>query len=107
MTETRRVSAASLSTEHVLPRFDPSGRLRRKRIEMRRLLALISFAAVSLFSATPPSETPAADPIPGDPAVTFRSDVSLKRVDVQAVDSANRPIMGLTKDDFVLRENGK
>jgi VWFA-related protein len=74
---------------------------------MRRVLALICFAAVSLFSATPPNETPPADPKPGDPAVTFRSDVSLKRVDVQAVDSGNRPITGLTKDDFVLRENGK
>ena len=55
----------------------------------------------------PQTDPPSADPKPGDPAVTFRSDVALKRVDVQVVDSGNRPITGLTKDDFVLRENGK
>ena len=73
---------------------------------MRPLFALFSIAAVSLLAAAPVDQTP-ADPKPGDPAVTFRSDVALKRVDAQVVDSANRPISGLTKDDFVLRENGK
>ncbi len=37
----------------------------------------------------------------------FRSDVSLVRVDVQALDSARRTIPGLTARDFVLREEGK
>src|SRR5436305_1454826 len=102
--ETRRVPGASLSSEHVVLRLNPLEAGSEERDEMRRVLALICFAAVSLFSATPPNETPPADPKPGDPAVTSRSDVSLKRVDVQAVDSGNRPITGLTKDDFVLRE---
>jgi len=73
---------------------------------MRHLFALFSLAAVSLVAAAPVNDTP-TDQKPGDPAVTFRSDVALKRVDAQVVDSANRPITGLTKDDFVLRENGK
>jgi len=37
----------------------------------------------------------------------FRSDVSLVRVDVQALDSARRTIPGLTAKDFELREEGK
>jgi VWFA-related protein len=41
------------------------------------------------------------------PAVTFRSDVSLARVDAQVVDRDNRPIRGLRVEDFVLREDGK
>ena len=43
----------------------------------------------------------------GDDDVTFRSDVSLVRVDAQVVDSTNRAITHLHAGDFVLRENGK
>lgn len=39
--------------------------------------------------------------------ITFRSDVSLVRVDAQVVDRSNRAITVLTKEDFVLREEGK
>jgi VWFA-related protein len=39
--------------------------------------------------------------------VTFRSDVSLARVDAQVVDSENRAITGLRVEDFILREDGK
>jgi VWFA-related protein len=39
--------------------------------------------------------------------VTFRSDVSLVRVDVQALDRMNRFIPGLTAADFTLREEGR
>jgi VWFA-related protein len=85
----------------------PQGGSVERESKLRRLLALFSLAAVSLFSATPGDDAAPTDPKPGDPAVTFRSDVSLKRVDAQVVDTANRPITGLTKDDFVLRENGK
>ncbi len=42
-----------------------------------------------------------------DAEVTFRSDVSLVRVDVQVVDRNNRFVPGLTASDFVLREEGK
>lgn len=47
----------------------------------------------------------AQEPVPTD--VVFKSDVSLVRVDVQAVDSYNRAITSLNREDFVLREDGK
>jgi VWFA-related protein len=50
--------------------------------------------------------TPDADK-PDDPKVTFRSDVSLGRVDAQVVDSENRPIRDLRMQDFILRIDRK
>jgi len=41
------------------------------------------------------------------PAVVFRSDVSLVRVDAEVVDGNNRAVTGLRQDDFVLLEDGK
>ena len=43
----------------------------------------------------------------GEEDVTFRSDVSLIRVDAQVVDRSNRAIAGLRMEDFVLTEEGK
>ena len=42
-----------------------------------------------------------------DDTVVFRSDVSLARVDAQAIDRHNRTITGLRAEDFVLREEGQ
>ena len=42
-----------------------------------------------------------------DDEVVFRSDVSMIRVDVQALDRDNRAITGLRVEDFVLREEGR
>ena len=42
-----------------------------------------------------------------EPTVVFRSDVSLVRVDVQALDRSNRAITGLQTEDFVLTEAGQ
>jgi VWFA-related protein len=42
-----------------------------------------------------------------DPPVTFHSDVSLVRVDVQVLDRDNHAITGLHAEDFVLKEQGK
>jgi len=39
--------------------------------------------------------------------VTFRSDVSLVRVDVQVMDRSQRFVPGLRAEDFVLREDGR
>ena len=39
--------------------------------------------------------------------ITFRSDVSLVRVDAQVVDRNNRAITGLKIEDFVLIEDGQ
>jgi VWFA-related protein len=69
-------------------------------------LAFMLFAA-SLFGDTPPAGTLPDTSKPADPEVTFRSDVSLLRVDAQVVDAQNRPITGLKVEDFVLREGGK
>src|SRR5579864_6837269 len=66
---------------------------------MRYVYTLFALASVSLL--------PAEDPNLADPSVTFRSDVSLVRVDAQVVDRENRPITGLRVEDFVLREGGK
>lgn len=42
-----------------------------------------------------------------DAKVTFRSNVSLGRVDAQVVDAENHPLRGLRVQDFILRLNGK
>ncbi|MCC6590873.1 MAG: VWA domain-containing protein [Bryobacterales bacterium] len=42
-----------------------------------------------------------------DAPVVFRSDVALIRVDAQVLDRQNRAITGLTRDDFVLRDEGQ
>ena len=48
---------------------------------------------------------PAQEPVQSD--VVFKSDVSLVRVDVQAVDRDNRAITTLNRQDFILRDDGK
>lgn len=63
---------------------------------MRRFLPvpLLAFSAVSLLAA-------------GDDQITYRSDVSLVRVDAQVLDGGNRAITGLGPTDFILKEDGK
>ena len=68
---------------------------------LRQLLLLSAFAA---GAAGQQSSQNQANP-PDDP-VTFRSDVSLVRVDVQVMDG-NRAVAGLRAEDFILRENGR
>ncbi len=71
---------------------------------MQRMYVLLAITAVCLLVApTGAVATPQAD----DPAITFRSDVTLGRVDAQVVDAGNHPIRGLRVQDFVLRVNGK
>lgn len=41
-----------------------------------------------------------------DDEVVFRSDTTLVRVDVQVLDRDNRPVMGLEKEAFLLKEQG-
>ncbi|MFN7923436.1 MAG: VWA domain-containing protein [Bryobacteraceae bacterium] len=59
--------------------------------------------------AASPAPAPAASAAsaPEDAGVTFRSDVTLVRVDVQVVDRENRALTRLEPEDFVLRENGR
>jgi VWFA-related protein len=65
---------------------------------MLRISALLAATALCLL---------AADTAQDDPKVTFRSDVSLGRVDAQVVDAANHPIRDLRVQDFILRVDGK
>lgn len=62
----------------------------------RSYLCLISLLAFGIF----PSAA-------ADDSVTFRSDVSLVRVDARVIDRDNRAVAGLRADDFVLRDEGR
>ena len=71
---------------------------------MQRMYVLLAITALCLLAApTAAVATPQAD----DPPVTFRSDVTLGRVDAQVVDGGNHPIRGLRVQDFILRVDGK
>ena len=71
---------------------------------MQRMHVLLEITALCLLAAN--TATIAAQLTDGPP-VTFRSDVSLGRVDAQVVDAGNRPIRGLSVQDFILRVDGK
>jgi VWFA-related protein len=70
---------------------------------MPRISALIAITASCLPAAYAAQDNPKLD----DPKITFRSDVSLGRVDAQVVDADNHPIRGLRVQDFILRIDGK
>ncbi len=62
-----------------------------------KLFAALTVAALAAVAQTPNQS---------DEPVTFRSDVSLVRVDVQVMDGS-RAVTGLHAEDFILRENGR
>ena len=68
-------------------------------------------AALTLVAATAPvprglaGQTPAATSEQGPP--TFSREVEVVRVDVVVTDKSGRPVTGLTKDDFILTDEGK
>ena len=71
---------------------------------MQRIYVALAITVLSVLVA----HTPAAAASPADdPPVTFRSDVSLGRLDAQVVDGGNHPIRGLRVQDFILRVDGK
>jgi hypothetical protein len=63
---------------------------------MRYLVCFALFAATCGFAATDDESTP-----------VFRSEVSVGRIDALVLDRSQRPIAGLLKEDFVLRQDGK
>ncbi len=71
---------------------------------MQRIYVLLAITVSCLVTIPNVSiATPQGD----GPPVTFRSDVTLGRVDAQVVDSGNHTIRGLRVQDFVLRVDGK
>jgi VWFA-related protein len=71
---------------------------------MLRTYGLFSIVALCLLAA---HTAAVATPQAGEAPVTFRSDVSLGRVDAQVVDGGNRPIRGLRVQDLILRVDGE
>src|SRR5262252_1124636 len=71
---------------------------------MQRTYVLLAITAMFLLAV---HMTAIATPQADKPAVTFRSDVSLGRVDAQVVDGGNHPVRGLRVQDFILRVDGK
>jgi VWFA-related protein len=71
---------------------------------MQRMYVSLAITAVCLLAAH--TEAGATSPAE-DPPVTFRSDVSLGRVDAQVVDAGSHAIRGLKVQDFILRVDGK
>jgi hypothetical protein len=74
---------------------------------MSRNLFVLAAALLAGSTAVPAQTQANSQPASqSDEAVTFRSDVSLVRVDVQVMDGS-RAVTGLRQEDFVLRENGR
>jgi VWFA-related protein len=71
---------------------------------MQRMYVLLAITALCLLAA---HTAAVANSPTDDPPVTFRSDVSLGRVDAQVVDTGNHPIRRLRVQDFILRVDGK
>ena len=64
---------------------------------------LVSKLALAALALSPGSWLSAFQ----DPPVVFKSDVSLVRVDVQVIDSNNRAMANLRRQDFEVRESGQ
>jgi VWFA-related protein len=71
---------------------------------MQRTYVLLAITAIFPLAV---HMTAVATPQADKPAVTFRSDVSLGRVDAQVVDGGNHPIRGVRVHDLILRVDGK
>ncbi len=71
---------------------------------MQRMYVLLPITALCLLAA---HTAAVASPQTNDPPVTFRSNVSLGRVDAEVVDGGNHAIRGIRVQDFILRVDGK
>ena len=78
------------------------------RLTGRTLAALSAavFIAVSSVGAQAPAP-PSASPSPGVPPVTFAVEVAYVEVDAIVSDKAGEPVHDLTREDFVVLEDGK
>jgi VWFA-related protein len=73
---------------------------------MRLVLSFLPVLLAAAGPQAPPAsdKTQAAPPAPGQPS--FPSQVELVTVDVAVVDKKGQSVRGLTRDDFVVAENG-
>jgi VWFA-related protein len=69
-------------------------------------LSAVVFIAVSSVGAQAPSR-PSASPSPSAPPVTFAVEVAYVEVDAIVSDKAGEPVLDLTREDFVVLEDGK
>ncbi len=74
-----------------------------------RYLALALAAALARLPAAAAPVPPAPAAAPSDPGQTFAESIDVRVVNVEVFvsDRANRPVTGLTRDDFQLFEDGK
>jgi len=72
-----------------------------KVASLAAVLPILAVSVVALAASTPtPSQAPGQVPV-------FTSEVQLITVDAVVLDQQRRPVAGLTKDDFVVTEDGK
>ena len=70
-------------------------------IRNRTVLALIAVAAGAVLVSAQQG------PDSGEAAARFRAETALMEVEVRVTGSGGRPVTGLTKNDFILSENGE
>ena len=70
-----------------------------------RLFGLLLAGCAAVAAQAPVAQAPAGPS--SDDVVTFKSDVSLVRVDAQVLDRNGRALTGLTLEDFVIRDGGQ
>src|SRR5262245_29007925 len=69
-------------------------------------VAIVAAGVVSVLPAqTPPQQTP-PQPTPEQPRPIFRAGVDGVQVELSVFDADERPVHGLTKDDFQVFEDG-
>jgi VWFA-related protein len=64
---------------------------------------VLAVAAVALLAAVPAARQ---NPSPPQAPPVFRTGIDLVQIDVVVLDAENRPVLGLTKDDFSLFDRG-
>lgn len=80
-------------------------------IQLRQRRFLFPVAAAALFalcsSRAQAGQDPASKPETSGQDPTFKSEVSMSRIDARVIDRDGHAVMGLLADDFVLRLDGK
>lgn len=75
-------------------------------MKMKPALLLVPVLLATLLGAQTPDPSPGPSPSPS-PTVTFGSEVEVVNVDVVVMDKKGNAVSGLTREDFVLKDEGK